>query len=363
MKRKGHLYEKMCDPETIRFAINEAAKHKKSRNDVKRVLADIDGHIAIIRQMLEEQTFEVSPYHVSERTDPHSKKTRLIQRPKFFPDQIVHWIIVIALKDILMRGMYHWNCGSVPERGTKHGRKAVRRWMDADRKNTKYALQIDIKKFYASIPHDRFMALMRTKIKDERALWLVKKIVDSVEAGVPLGNYTSQWFANFYLERLDHYVKEKLGVKYYVRYIDDLVLFGRNKKELHKLRQKLFDFIGRELALKVKDNWQVFPVKARGLDFLGYVFFHTHTKMRARNFLAFTRQCRRAKKRIDAGKNISFRMASGLISRAGQLKYCNGRKIKSKYYDALKEKQLKEVIRHESKRKLQAEQLRVRSAQ
>jgi len=360
MKRKGHLYEKMCDPEVIRTAIMQASTGKKSRNEVARVLADIDGHVARVKKMLEDQTFEVSPYLVTERYDPHNKKTRLIQRPKFFPDQIIHWIIVTVLKDVLMGGMYYWNCGSVPERGTKHGRIAVRRWLDKDWKNTKYALQLDIKKFYESIPHDGLMALMRSKVKDERALWLVQKIIDSVDKGIPLGNYTSQWFANFYLERLDHYIKESLGVKYYVRYIDDLVLFGRNKKELHKVRQKVFTFVEQKLFLKVKNNWQLFPIKARGLDFLGFVFYRTHTKMRARNFLAFTRQCRKAMKRIDAGKKITFKMASGLISRAGQLKHCNGRKIKSKYYDPIKEKQLKEVIRNESKRQLQAQQLRVR---
>jgi hypothetical protein len=329
MKRKGHIFEKMCDPEVIREAIKQAARNKKNRHDVKRVLADMDGHVAIIKRLLEEQTFAVSPYVISERYDPHNKKTRLIQHPKFFPDQVIHWIIVTALKDVLMGGMYYWNCGSVPGRGTKHGRIAVRRWIDKDWKNTKYALQLDIKKFYDSIPHDGLMSLMRSKIKDERALWLVQKIIDSVETGIPLGNYTSQWFANFYLVRLDHYIKEALKVKYYVRYIDDLVLFGRNKKELHKIRQKLFVFIEQKLSLKVKSNWQLFPVKARGLDFLGYVFFHTHTKMRARNFLALMRQCRKIKKRVDAGKPIPYKMASGLISRAGQLKYCNGRKIKN----------------------------------
>ena len=354
VKRKGFIFEKMCSLETIREAIKSASKGKRSRTEVQRVLADVEGHALQIQKMLVDRSFTVSPYIVSERYDHHSKKTRLIQRPKFFPDQIIHWIVVISLKDVLMRGMYFWNCGSVPDRGSRHGRFGVQYWMAKDRKNTKYALQIDIKKFYDSIPHDKFMVLMRRKIKDEKALWLIQSIIDSVPSGIPIGNYTSQWFANFYLEGLDHYIKEELHVEHYVRYIDDLVLFGRNKKVLHKLRIKLFDYIENRLSLKVKDNWQLFRIKARGLNFLGYVFFHTHTKLRARNFLAFTRQCRRARKRIDAGKRISFRQAAGLISRVGQLKHCNGQTIRNRYYVPIKERKLKEVIRYESKRKLQA---------
>jgi hypothetical protein len=202
---------------------------------------------------------------------------------------------------------------------------------------------------------------MRSKIKDERALWLIEKVARTVDVGVPIGNYTSQWFANLYLEKLDHYIKERLGVKYYVRYIDDLVLFGRNKKELHKIRVHLFEYIRREFGLEIKANWQLFPIKSRGLDFIGYVFFHTHTTMRGRNFLAFVRQCRRVKKKVDAGRRIPYKMAAGLLSRAGQLRHCNSYNIRCKYYKQINEKQLKEVVRFESKRRLQAEKLRIRA--
>jgi len=353
MKRVGYIYEEMCKPEIIRKAIYKASNGKRKRRDVRRVLTDIDKHVETIREMLVNQDFQPAPYIESERYDHHCKKTRLIQRPKFFPDQIIHWVVMLATCDIFLRGMYHWSCGSIPKRGSSHGHKAVKRWLKKDRKNTKYALKLDIRHFYDSIPHDKLMALMRRKIKDKKALRLIQKIIDTTAHGIPIGNYTSQWFANFYLESLDHYIKEKLGAVYYVRYIDDLVIFGRNKKKLHALRKQLFEFIENELGLTVKGNWQVFPVKARGVDFLGYVFFHTHTKLRARNYLAFTRQCRRARRKQDRGEKIPHRMAAGLISRAGQLKHCNGQAIKYQYYDPIKEKELKGVIRNESKRQLQ----------
>jgi len=353
MKRVGNLYDKMLDPAVIEWAICEASKGKRHRADVKRVLADMPKHVQRIQDMLTNRTFKPSPYHVFERYDRLNKKTRKIQRPEFFPDQIIHWLVIIATKDIFMRGMYHWNCGSIPGRGIKHGYTAVTRWLRDDKKNTKYTLKMDVKKYYDSVPHDKLMAVIRHKIKDERMISLIQKIIESTEAGIPIGNYTSQWFANIFLESLDHYIKEKLKVKYYVRYIDDMVLFGCNKKELHKARKAIAAFLEAELGLKLKENWQVFKTDSRGVDFLGFVFRRTHIRLRARNFLSLVRQANKVKKKIVGKVAIPYKMAAGLLSRMGQLCHIPSQKIKERYLKGIKINLLKEVIRYESKRLLQ----------
>jgi len=354
MKRAGHLYEKILDPKVIEFAIVEAGRGKRSRKAVCRVMADLPRHVTIIRDMLLNQTFTPSDYHVSIRYDHRTKKSRKIQRPVFFPDQCIHWLIVIAVKDVFMRGMYHWNCGSIPGRGIRHGHKAVKRWLTADNKGTKYTLKMDIQKFYDSVPHDKLMAAIRHKIKDERILSLIEKVVKTTEAGIPIGNYTSQWFANLYLEKLDHHIKEALGVQYYVRYIDDLVIFGPNKKKLHKTRIAIGGFLETVMGLKLKGNWQVFKTASRGVDFLGYVFFHNHIKLRARNFITLVRQCNKVRRKIIAKVAIPYIMAAGLLSRIGQFKYFNSQNIKSRYLKGININLLKGVVRNESKRKLPA---------
>lgn len=348
MKRIGYVYEKMCDQATVRTAIMNASKGKRKRHDVKRVINNMDTHVQAVIDMLTSESYSPAPYTISERYDHRSKKMRLIQRPKFFPDQVIHWLVVMVLEETFLRGMYYWNCGSVKGRGALHGQRAVRRWLKTDKKNTKYALKLDLRHYYNSIPHDRLMDRFKRKIKDKKMLHLISIILESCPQGIPIGNYTSQWFANFYLEGLDHHIKERLGAKYYVRYIDDLVIFGRNKKKLHVLRRELFKYIEVELGLTVKGNWQLFPLKCRGVDFLGYVFYRDHIKMRSRNFLAFTRQCRRADKKQAAGQPIAYRMAAGLLSRAGQLKHCDSYNIKKKYYNHISEKQLKTVVRQHS---------------
>ena len=353
MKRIGNIYEKTLDPLFIEFAIRAASEGKRKRLVVKRVMDDIDGHVQKIKEMLQTQSFKPSSYHVFERYDHLNKKYRKIQRPKFFPDQIIHWLVVLAIKPALTRGMYFWNCGSIPNRGIKHGFKAVRTWLNTDKKNTRYTLKLDIRKYYDSVPHDKLMAFMRRKIKDEKMLALIEQIVNTTDVGIPIGNYTSQWFANVYLEGLDHYIKEKLGVKYYVRYIDDMILFGVNKKELHKVRLRIAEFLRRELGLELKANWQVYKTEPRGVDFLGYVFRRTHTALRARNFLSFVRQCGKVRRMIASKAAIPFRVAAGLISRLGQLSHCNSFLITKKYLTGIKLKTLKKVVRNESKSKLQ----------
>jgi RNA-directed DNA polymerase len=147
-----------------------------------------------------------------------------------------------------------------------------------DIEGTQYCLKLDIKKFYPSIDHDVMKKLLRRKFKDKDLLWLLDEIIDSAD-GLPIGNYLSQYLANFYLSYFDHWLKEVHGVRYYYRYADDIVILARTKPALHGLLVEIRKYLG-ELKLEVKENHQVFPVDARGIDFVGYVFRHSHIRIR-----------------------------------------------------------------------------------
>jgi hypothetical protein len=137
--------------------------------------------------------------------------------------------------------------------------------------------------------------------------------------------------------------------------MDDPVLFGPNKKLLHKARIKIEAFLNEHLGLFMKGNWQVFPISKRAVDFVGYKFYRTHTTIRRRNFLKFARQCRKAAILQKQGRQVSFLFASALMSRAGQLKHTDSHQIRVKYVDPINLKKVKEVIRNESKRRLIAQ--------
>lgn len=353
MKRVGHLYEKILDPAVIDAAICEASRGKRHRTSVKRVLADKPKYIAKLQETLANDAVELSPYRVFNRYDHRAGKTRTIRRPRFFPDQIIHWLVVTAIKPVIMKGMDFWCCGSVPRRGIKHGHRAIRAWLRDDRKGTKYCLKMDVKKFYDSIPHDALIAKLRGKIKDERMLALLQKIVDTTEAGVPIGNYTSQWMANFFMEGLDHYIRETLKAKHYVRYIDDIVILGGNKKALHGMHKKIAAYLRNNLGLSVKENWQVFKIASRGIDFLGYVFYHGYTTLRDRNFLALVRQAKTVHKLVKAKMRIPRNIAAGMISRIGQLNWCNSYLLKLKHLKGITLKKLTKAVSYASKKQLQ----------
>ena len=159
------------------------------------------------------------------------------------------------------------------------------------------------------------------KIKDARALALLDEIIDSAP-GLPIGNYLSQTFANIYLAAFDHYVKEVLKVKHYFRYVDDIVVLSGSKEELRRylaqIRAQLAD-----LHLTVKDNWQIFPVEVRGIDFLGFVFRHGYVLLRKRikqRIFKALRRLRNSRLSIKAR-----RMAVG--SYIGWLKYTNSKHL------------------------------------
>lgn len=163
-------------------------------------------------------------------------------------------------------------------RGIHKCKHDVEKALRTDKKNTKYCLKLDITKFYPSIDHEILKKIIRKKIKDVLLLSLLDSIIDSAE-GVPIGNYLSQFFANLYLSYFDHYVKEKLKVKYYFRYADDIVILCGSKAKLRYYLKHIREYLTK-LKLKIKPNYQIFLVDARGIDFVGYRLYHTHTLLR-----------------------------------------------------------------------------------
>lgn len=249
----------------------------------------------------------------------------MIHKPNFYPDQIIHWALMLQLQTVIMRGMYEYSCGSVPGRGTSYGQKTLRRWLDKDYKNTKYCLKMDISKFYPSVNNELLKEMFRRKVKDKDCLWLIDRIIDSAE-GLPIGNYTSQWFSNFFLEGLDHYIKEKLEIKYYVRYVDDLVILGSNKRKLHAARRSISSYLD-NIDLKMKDDWQVFKVNDRAIDFLGFRFFRYKTILRKRTAL----RIRRRIVKIQKKGYLNYKDACAVVSYWGWIKRSNSFNFYHKY--------------------------------
>lgn len=184
-------------------------------------------------------------------------------------------------------------------------KKVIEKWIRNDSKNCKYIIKMDIRHFFESIPHDKLKAKLAKHIHDDKMLDLIYKIIDITEEGLPLGFYTSQWFSNWYLQDLDHYIKEDLQTSHYIRYMDDMVIFGSNKRRLHQIRKDIEKYLETEMGLSLKNNWQVFRFAyikngkeyGRDLDFMGFRFYRNRTVLRKSIMYRATRKAKKVGKK------------------------------------------------------------------
>lgn len=275
MKRIGNLYEQIISLDNLKIADKKARRGKSNQYGVKKYLKNQEENLINLQKLLKDKKFKTSKYKVFKISD--GKEREIFSLP-FYPDRIVHHAILNVLEPIFINMFTANTFSCIKGRGVHKASYTLRKYL-RDKGNTKYCLKIDIKKFYPSINNKVLKELLRKKFKDNDLLILLDDIIDSMQ-GVPIGSYTSQFFANFYLTYFDHYIKEQLKVKYYLRYCDDLVLLSNNKKELWSWFYQIKDYLCEELKLEIKGNYQVFPVEIRGIDWCGYKHYHTHTLIR-----------------------------------------------------------------------------------
>ena len=337
MKRYNNLYPKIYDIENIRLAHKNAKKGKLHYSEVKMVEANQEKYFMKIHDMLKNKTFHNSEYEVF--TKMCGNKEREIFKLPYFPDRIIHHCIMNILEPIWMKTLIADTYSSLKNRGIHKGVKRIKKALK-DKENTKYCLKMDVRKFYPSIDHAILKQIIRKKTKDKDLLWLLDGIIDSAD-GVPIGNYLSQYFGNLYLSGLDHWLKEQKGCKYYHRYCDDLVILNSDKNHLSQLRKEISDYLETTLSLKLKDNWQVFPVDKRGIDFLGYRFFHNYVLLRKSTAIRFKRRIKQIKKKYHLLTPINI--LSGIMSYWGWMKHANCYRLQNKHIDSMIKKIVKEI--------------------
>jgi len=316
MKRYGNLYPQIYDLDNIREAHKNAKNGKTHYREVKMVDKNPERYFKRIHYMLKNKTFHNSRYKIFNRFD--SGKIREIYKLPYFPDRIIHHCIMQVVEPIWINTLIPNTFACIKGRGIHKGVKKIKEAL-RNEEETEYCLKCDVKKFYPSVDHDVLKIIIRKKIKDPDLLWLLDEIIDSAP-GVPIGNYLSQHFGNLYLSEIDHKMKEVAGCKYYFRYCDDIVILHHSKEFLHDLKKQLVVWLS-ELKLTLKENWQVFSVDDRSIDFLGYRFFHRYTLLRKNTVTKFKRKMNNIKRHYNKMEPISI--ISTVMSYYGWLKYGN----------------------------------------
>lgn len=317
-----NIDQNLYDPEGLKTDFRKTAKGKSGKEQVRKVKRNPEKYEKELERQLRTNTFTKATHQTETINEYSCKKTRELLKPTYLYEQPAHHALIRAIMPALMRGMYDLSCGSIPGRGPHYGKRFVEKWIRNDPKNCKYVLKFDIRHFFQSIPHRRLKKALKKKIRDRVILKKLFAVIDCCKQGVPIGFYTSQWFGNFYLTPLDHYIKEKLHVKKMIRYADDVVCFGRNKKILHEARRKIEQFLNEELGLKMKPDWQVFrfeytgrdgKIHGRALDFMGFVFHRNRTTIRKSILNRIQKKVNKVKRK---GK-VTWKDAASLLSRIG----------------------------------------------
>lgn len=267
MKRIGNIYEQICSMENLRLAEKKARKGKLNQPGVKKFDKAGETNLFMLHEMLLNKTYNTSTYTVFKVYEP---KEREVYRLPYFPDRITHHAIMNVLEPVFVSTFTADTYSCIKGRGISGASYALRNAI----KNTveaKYYLQLDIKKFYPNVDHQILKDLLRRKIKDNDLLWLLDEIIHSAP-GLPIGNYLSQYFANFYLTYLDHYIKQELKAFKYFRYCDDLILFASNKPDLHRMLHVIREYLKQHLKLEVKGNYRIAPTTC-GVNCFGFIHY------------------------------------------------------------------------------------------
>lgn len=273
MKRFGNLYTSICDMENLLLADIKARRYKGRQKGIKEFDKDREGNLLALHDVLVNGRYETSSYRTFTIYEP---KERLIYMLPY-KDRIVHHAVMNKLEGILVPTFTADTYSCVKGKGTHRASNALKVALK-DRGNAKYYMKLDVKKFYPSVDHEVLKRLLRTKLKDANLLQLLDGIIDSAD-GLPIGNYLSQYFANFYMTGFDHWVKERMGAKYYLRYSDDMVILAADKPTLHQLLHDIRVYLRDVLKLELKYNYMIAPVTC-GIDFVGYIHYPTYTRVR-----------------------------------------------------------------------------------
>ena len=279
MKRADNIWEKVVTMENLQKATNEAEKRRKKINSVKRFEQNREENLAMLQDDLKNGNYRTSEYRFFDKQE--GPKLRHLAALPFFPDRVAQWAVMLQTNQYFIRTFIDQTYAAIPGRGHHKAHSKLKEYLRDPR--AKYCLKIDMHHYFESIDQDILMGQIRRMFKDPMLLGFFEDIIYSYPKpkGVPLGNLTSQWLANLYLNDFDHYFKERMHCTFYLRYMDDIIVLGWSKAFLRKVHRRMEVMAG-ELGLEINPNWQIFPVSDRGVDFAGYRTWPDYSLLRRR---------------------------------------------------------------------------------
>lgn len=362
LKRYGFLFDKICSMDNLYKAYLNARKGKGWYREVKQIEKRPYYYLAALRWILKNHKYKTSEYETFIKKD--GKKEREIYKLPFFPDRICQWAVLQVIEPQLLACFTNDTYSAIPNQGIHAAFIKMRKAIDTMSEEMTYCLKIDCKKFYPSIDHEILKQKFRRKYKDPELIELIEEIIGSISTcpatdenvefyrtqgkeikiitntdgnqfiagvGIPIGNYFSQYDGNFFLSTFDHWIKEVKHVKHYYRYMDDICIFATTKEELHEIFADVNEYFRRNLNLRIKGNYQIFPSFIRGIDFVGYRMFLNYTLLRKSTCQEFKRKMTVIRKKVESGHEMNYSEWCSINSYKGWLKHCDSYRLSKQY--------------------------------
>lgn len=329
----GLLFEKFVSIDHLFQSWEEFKRGKRKRKDVQYFGRHLEDNIFQIQQELSSLQYLHAQYDQFYVTDP---KQRRISKATV-KDRIVHQALYAVLNDILDKKFIFHSLSCRIGKGTHVGIVQLRRMLrkvSANGTRSCYALKMDIRRFFDTVDHQILKNLLRRNIGDEKILTITERIIDGFKIegstagiGIPLGNVTSQLFANLYLHELDRFIKHGLKEKSYLRYCDDFILAANSKSHLEGLIDPIQTFLSENLRLKLHPGKMIIKKLTQGIDFVGYVLFPRHTLVRAKTKKRMKKRLKEAFELYMMGKIEAQSMDQRLQSYLGILSHADQRSL------------------------------------
>ena len=321
------LWNKFLAWDNFMLAVKMASKGKRYHWEVLRFMDKLEENLVKIREQLAANIWCPGTFRTFTVFEP---KERLIHAPAF-SDRVVHHALVQVIGEYFERRFIDHSFACRKNKGT-HAASSCLTHMLRSAKNTwngkVYVLKADISKYFPSIDHDILFSIVSRTIGDKRILGVINRLINDCSCiadnkGLPLGALTSQLFANAYLDKLDHYIKDDMGIHYYVRYMDDFVVLHSDKTELWKILADIRDFLAMELHLTLNPKTGIFPAN-HGVDFAGYRHWADCTLPRKKNLRRASRRFARLSRRFVKGNVDLETVRSSMASFVGYIQHCDG---------------------------------------
>ncbi|GAB6170800.1 RNA-directed DNA polymerase [Paradesulfitobacterium aromaticivorans] len=305
MRTHKNLYPAIYDFENLYYAYLKARSGHRFDKDVLIFSDSLESNLIQLQNEIIWKTHRTGPYRCFY---VHEPKTRLVAALPF-RDRVLQHALCAVIEPLFEKQFIYDNYACRVGKGTHAGVDRLTKFLiEAHWKwENPYCLKVDVKQFFPSIWHDKLINIIKKTVGCEDTLWLIVEIVnswpgteDTDPRGLPIGNLTSQLFANVYMNELDHYVKESLRVRYYVRYMDDFVILSDKKDELWYLKREIEDFLNHRLGLSMNGKTGIFPT-TQGVDFLGYRVWPTHKLLRKRSMKRIRRALKKFQKEYRQG--------------------------------------------------------------